>query len=144
MGPVLQNLEGLFEDLRRVGGDREHVDSFVEARVGVDVRAQLHANRQVIHQLLLGEVLCAVERHVLHEVGQSQLIVIFQHGAGFHDEPQLRSGLRPVIDSNEVAEAIVQRPDRDLGIDREHLASIARLLGMQRARGKEDCDDGEG
>ena len=82
VGPVLEDLEGRVDDLRVVGRDLEHVDRLVEARVGVDVRAEAHADAlEVVDQLLLLEVLGAVEGHVLDEVGQPALVVVLQRSS---------------------------------------------------------------
>ena len=90
MRPVLEDRERLVDDARRVGRDRQDVDGLVEARVGVEVRAEPHADRlQVLDEIVLGEVRRAVERHVLDEVREPELVVGLEHRAGVHDEPQL-------------------------------------------------------
>jgi hypothetical protein len=71
-------------------GNRQHVDRLVEARVRVEVRAELHAHAlEIVDQVVLGEVLGAVERHVLDEVREAELGRVLEHRAGVHHEPQL-------------------------------------------------------
>jgi len=58
--------------------------------VRVHVRPKAHAER--LHEAgdrLLREVERAVEAHMLDEVRQPALIVVFEHGAGVDDEPEL-------------------------------------------------------
>ena len=118
MRPVLENEQRPIDDGRTVGGNLELVDRLVEARVGVDVRAEVHARRlQEGNPLLLGEVLRAVEGHVLDEVRQAALVVVFEHRPGVDDEPELGAILGLLVDADVVAHAVGQRADRDPRID---------------------------
>ncbi len=75
MAPILQDLEGAIQDRRAVGGHLKLIDGLIEAGVGVEIGAEPHADGlDVIHQLLLGEMASAVERHMLHEMGQTPLV----------------------------------------------------------------------
>ena len=79
---------------RVVGGNLQLVDGLVEARVGVDVRAEAHAGRlQEGDDVLLREVPRAVEAHVLDEVREPALVVVFENRSGIDDEPELGATL---------------------------------------------------
>ena len=106
-GPVLEDLERRLQHFRIVHGDAQHVDGLVEAGVGVDVGTELHPDRlQVVDQLLLLEVLGAVEGHVLGEVGQTELVLILQDGAGVHHQAKLGAVLGGAVLAHVVAEAV--------------------------------------
>ena len=84
--PVFENLEGRLHDLGRVGGDGEFVDGLIKAGVGVEVGADTQTDTfEIVPQFLFGEVSCAVERHVLDEMGQPLLLV------GLQDRPYVES-----------------------------------------------------
>ena len=56
------------------------VDGFVHRCVSVEVVAELHANAfKPVHEGVAGKTLCAVEAHVLEEVGKAPLVVVFEH-----------------------------------------------------------------
>ncbi len=104
--------------VRLVGRHLQHVDRLVEARVRVDVRAEPHADRlHEVDDVLLREVLRAVERHVLDEVREPALVVVLEHRAGVDDEPQLRALLGPFVRADVVAQAVRELARRDLRID---------------------------
>ena len=92
-------------------GHFQHVDRLVERGVGVDVGAETHPDGlQVVDDLLLLEPARAVEGHVLQEVGQALLIVVFLHGPGVDRQPEGHPLLRLTVDPDEVAQAVVQTP----------------------------------
>ena len=110
--PVLQDLEPLLHERRGVGGHGQDVDGLVEAGVRVQVRAEPHADRlEVLHEVVLREVRGAVERRVLQEVRVAELVVVLQHGARVHDQPQLGALLRPHVLADVVADPVRQGPD---------------------------------
>ena len=121
--PVLEDEERLLQDLRLVGRDLQHVDRLVEARERVEARPEPHADRlQERDDLLLREVLRAVERHVLDEVREAR--------AGRRPrgrEPALttsRSSARFsgfAVHPDVVAQAVGEPADGDLRIDRQRL-----------------------
>ena len=55
---------------------------------------------------VLREILRAVERHVLDEVGQSALVIIFENGSGFHYEPKLSALLGFLVRENVIAQPV--------------------------------------
>ena len=73
----------------------EHVHRFVEARIGVDVRAEPRADRlEIADQLARLEMRAAVERHVLEHVREPALIVGLVDRAGLHRQAQQRAIFR--------------------------------------------------
>ena len=131
--PVLEDEQRPIDGLRLVGRDRERVDRLVEARVGVDVGAEAHAERfEERHDLVLREVARAVEGHVLGEMRQPALVVVFEDRPGLDDEAQLGALLGLLVGADVVAQAIRQRSDRDLGIFRNGLAQGDRLRRVRR------------
>ncbi len=116
--PVLEDQQGPIDDGGTVGRNLQLVDRLVEAGVGVDVGAEAHARRlQERDHVLLGKVTRAVEGHVLDEVRQPALVVVFEHRPGVDDEPELGTILRLLVDADVVAHAVGQRADRDPRID---------------------------
>ncbi len=117
-GPVLEHEERSIDDVGVVGRDLQLEDGLVEAGVGVDVRAEAHPGRlQERDDVLLGEVLRPVERHVLDDVGQATLIGVLEHRARVDDEPQLGASLRLGVAADVVAHPVRQRADRDPRVD---------------------------
>ena len=91
-------------DLVVVGGDRELVDGLVVAREGVDVGAELGAEpAQHVDQLVLGELLGAVEEHVLDEVGDARLVGLLVRRAGVDRQPQLGAAAGALVVPDVVA-----------------------------------------
>ena len=67
------------------------------------------------------EVLRAFELHVLDEVREPQLVVVFEHRAGLDDQPQLGAVRRLRVRAHVVAQPVRQRADDDLRVDRHLL-----------------------
>ncbi len=64
------------------------IDRFVETGVGVQIGPEPNPRRlQEVNQFIFGEILGAVELHVLHEVRQPLLVVVFQHRPRPNDQP---------------------------------------------------------
>ena len=107
--PVAQDSEPLVDRAFLVGWYLQDVDGLVETRVGVQSRTEPHADRlHVVDQFLLVEVLCAVEGHMLQEMCQSLLIVLFQHRTRFHHEAQLQAVFRFRVLPHVVGKTVLQ------------------------------------
>ena len=118
VGPVFQHLEALLHHFRVVGGDGQDVHSFVERGVGIEVGAKFDADRlQVRYQLVAFEIGGAVEGHVLGEVGQALLVVVFEHGTGFDHQPQFELVFGARVFMDVVSEAVGQLAGVDQGAD---------------------------
>ena len=114
-------------------GSCEHVDGFVERRVGVDVRAEPRAGRfQRRNQLAGLEALRAVEGHVLEEVRQPLLIVLLVYRARLHRQLKADALFRPRVAPDVVFQPVRQRAGRDRRIERDR-------LGQGRSRGRGLC-----
>ena len=70
-----------------------------------------------------GKMLRAFELHVLDEMRQPLLVVVFEHRSRFDDEPQLGAARRPAVRADVVAQAVRQRADGRFGIHRHQLRS---------------------
>ena len=80
MRPVLEDLERGIDDVLTIGGDAQEIDRLVERGRSVHMGTETHAERlEGLHELHLREVLCAVEGHVLDEMGQAELVVVLLH-----------------------------------------------------------------
>ena len=100
--------------------DLQLVDGFVEARRGVDVGPEAHADGlEVADELVFREARGPVERHVLEEVGEPALVVILEDRARVHDEPELGALLGLGVLADVVAKAVRQRPNNDARIARQ-------------------------
>ena len=81
--PVFEHQQRAVDRLGLVGRNLQHVHGLVEARVGVEVRAEAHPERlDERDDGLLREVLRAVERHVLDEVREPLLVVVLEDRSG--------------------------------------------------------------
>ena len=85
-----ENLYGLIYKLWFVGRNIKHEYSPVKTCVSVYVRSELDSVLlQEVHHLILRVFLCAIEGHVLKEMGQSQLVFILHYRAGLDHQPQI-------------------------------------------------------
>ncbi len=133
--PVLKHEHRAVEHRRIVGRHLQLVHRFVVAGVRVHVRAEAHADRlQERHDALARKVRGAVERHVLDEVRQPALVVVFEDRTRVDDEPELRPISRLRVDANVVTQSVGQRPHGDAGIDRDLRGEVDRAGGRGRAR----------
>jgi hypothetical protein len=141
--PVFEDEQRPLDDRRVVGRDLQLIDGLIEARIGVDVRAEPHAGRlQKRDHILLREVTRAVEAHVLDEVCEPALVVVLENRAGIDDEAELGASLRLLILAEVVAKTVRQRADGDPRIDRD----FCRQRHVLRARpnGALSCDSAAG
>ena len=100
----------LVDELRLVGRDLQRVDRLVERRVRVEIGAEPHADLlEEVDERLLREALRAVERHVLDEVREAALVVVLEHRARVHREPDLRALLRLLVRQHVVGEPVRER-----------------------------------
>ena len=80
-----------------------------EARVRVEVGAEPAAQRlEIADDFLLRESLRAVEGHVLDEVRQSALFLLFEDRSGPDDQRQLCPGGRFHVLTDEVSQSVAQ------------------------------------
>ena len=135
MRPVFEDEQRPVNHRGRIRGDLQFVHGVVEGRVRVHVRAKSHPER--LHErgdVAAGEMQCAVEAHMLDEVREPELVVVFKHGTRVHDQPELGAGLRQFVRADVVAQAVRERADLDQRIDRNRLAERRRLGGRGEGR----------
>ena len=139
-GKVGQREQPLVDQPFLVGGHLQHVDRLVKRRVGVDVRAEARAGGLEERDQLAGlEVLRAVERHVLEQVREPALVVVFEHRAGLHGQPHQHPLFRARVLAHVVAQAVGQRADghRRVGGQRAGGGNRGRLRAeRQRQKGQ--------
>ncbi|MBA7594540.1 hypothetical protein ES703_01484 [subsurface metagenome] len=143
-GPVLQDLETLFNNFNAVRGQCQHIHGLVETGIGVYLRPEAHTDGlQVVHQLLFGEVFGAVEGHVFGQMGQPLLVIVLQHRTDVHCQPQLGPLLRLMVYANYVFQPILQGANRHLRVNGQGLARPGGLLqnrtGHQAKREQSNC-----
>src|SRR4029078_4663861 len=91
---------------------------FVEARVRVQVSAKAHADRlEIFDEIVLGEMLRAIERGVLEEVSETEFVIRLQPRAGIYDEPKLGALFRPGVLADVVLQAVRQLANAELWVD---------------------------
>ena len=84
VGPVVEYEEARVDGrrCRAYGYIIYIIYGLVDACVGIEVVAKLHADAlAVFYHAVAGEVLCAVEAHVLKEVSQTALVLFFKNRA---------------------------------------------------------------
>ncbi len=122
VGPVAEHADRFVEELGFVRRDLQRVNGFVEVRVRVQIRAERDAAFfEHVDDRLLRKSLRAVERHVLDEVREPALIVVFEHRARVHREPHLRAMLRFLVRENVIGEPARERALRDARVERKRL-----------------------
>ena len=133
--PVFEREECLVDHVGPVGRDLQDVDGLVEAGEGVHARAHPHADGlHELHQLVLREMRRAVKRHVLDEVRQPPLVLVFEHGPGLDDQAQFGAVLRLVVGANVIVEAVGERADGDVRIDGDYLIERGGLRVLRQRR----------
>ncbi|MND78385.1 hypothetical protein D3C80_700990 [compost metagenome] len=96
--------------LQRIGG-------LVKAGEGVGVSAEGQAQAfQNTQQFVLGHIGRAVESHVLHEVGQTQLVFILHQRPGGDAQAQRGLARRRGVFQDGVAHAVRQGAEADIGV----------------------------
>ncbi len=116
--PVVKDEQRSVEHAGNVGRDAERVLRVVVTGLRVGVRAETHAERrQKREDALLWKMLGSLEFHVLVEVRDPLLVVVFQHGAGLDDEAQLGAMLGPLVRAHVVAQTVRQRADDHFRVD---------------------------
>ncbi len=85
------------------------IDGLVDGCVGIEVSAELHTDRLAIaDDIVLGEVLRAVEAHVLEEVGETVLVVFLLEGSDVSSEIEFSPLCRLVVVADIIGHAVVQ------------------------------------
>ena len=135
--PVVQDQQRRVDDAFARGRHvADVVDRLVPARTGVEVGAELHADRlQILGQHLAREVLRAVEGHVLEEVGQALLRVVLLDGADVVQDVEVGLPLGLFVVADVVGHSVLQLARADLVVHRDRRHRIELRHGA--ARGEE-------
>src|SRR5262245_64350798 len=119
MRPVLEYQKRFVHDFWFIRRDLKHVNSLVEAGVGVQVGAESHAEGlDELHNLVFRKVCRAVEGHMFDKMGKSLLVVIFQNGSGLYNKSKLSALLGFFVRPDVIAKSIGQLVDGDFPLDR--------------------------
>ncbi len=144
VGPVAHDADRAIEKVALIGRNGERVDGLVERCVRVEVGAERDAALlEHVDERLLRKAGRPVEPHVLDEVGEAALVVVFEDGARVHGEPDLRAVLRLFVWQDVVREPARELAGADPRVERE--GRIGRSVagrGRRRARGRRRRDDG--
>ena len=100
------------------------IDGLVEGGIGVEVLAELHSDAlQVLLQGIAREVGCAIETHVLQEMGETTLVVLLLHGADALGDVEVAALLGPLVVADIIGKTIIQRARLDSRVkwNRRHL-----------------------
>ena len=113
VAPVLQDEHARVEGrLARGGHVANAVDRLVNRGVGVQVAAELYAQRAgELNEVVAFEVLRAVEGHVLKEVSQSALALLLLDGAHALGNVEIGHVLRPLVVADVVSQTVVELAD---------------------------------
>ncbi len=129
MRPVFQDLKGLSQNFGAVRGHFQHVNGFIERSIGIDLRAEFHADRfEIVDQFLFGKVFCPVERHVLAEMGQPLLVVILKNRTGIDGQTQFGAVLRFSVNFDVIVQSILELSVNNARINGNRCAQIDRTL----------------
>ena len=125
--PILQDEQRAIEDIGLVGRDPQCVLRIVVAGRRVRIRTDAETERrQEIDEPLFRKMPGTLELHVFDEVRQPLLIVVFENRPGLDNEPQLSAVRRLGVRADVIAEAVGQRPNEHVGIDRHRLRERIR------------------
>ena len=107
--PAVEDFETHLNQVLVVGGQLDVVDGLVEGGPGVDATAKFDTVLlQGADHLVTLVVLGTVEGHVLAEVGQTLLVVVFEDGAGVGNQAELNAILGLLVGTDVVSHAVGQ------------------------------------
>ena len=120
-----------FRERGRIGvGQFEKINGAIETGVGVGVAAKAHSHAlEKFHQRPGRVMRAAVEGHVLEEVGEAALILLFFERTAAHEQTEGGASFRFVIGQHNIAEAVWQGSEMRRGIG----FKIARFLRERRS-----------
>ena len=89
MCPIFQDLKPFFKIRGLICWNGQNIDGFIKAGIGIQVVTKFYAYAlQVRNNIILFEIFCAIESHVLRHVGQTLLIIILHDGSNLDDQAQ--------------------------------------------------------
>ena len=124
---------GVDEVLIRRRGVHDLIDSLVDGGVGIEVGAKFHTILlQVVDHTLAGEVLATLEGHVLEEVSETALIVLFEDAADALGDVEVGSLLRLLVVTDDVGEPVVELAHPHVLVDRQRRGLLRCILCSAR------------
>ena len=145
VGPVVQDPEagvnGIGDFLHRDAVDI--IDRLVDAGIGVQVGTELHADRlAVLHHAVARKMFRTIEAHMLKEVRQTALLLIFQNGTDLLGDIEISLALRLFVMPDVIGQAVVEFSDFDIGIHRDRRHLLCRSQQTQaESQGRENSDN---
>ena len=126
--PAVEDFETHFDEFGIVGGEFDVVDGLVEGGPSVDAAAEfdtvlLEGADHLIALVVLG----TIEGHVLAEVGQTLLVVVFEDRASIGDQAELDTVFGLFVGADVVGHAVGQFTDFNFFVD-GHLGGEVGLL----------------
>ena len=141
-GPFFQDLERLVDELNGIRRDLKHVDRFIEARVGIDVRAEPDPFFfEKVDDFIFRKTLRAVERHMFAEVGKPLLIVSFKDRSRLDHQAQFRPVLRFRVGLDVVFQTVLECADGNGRIGLEPFTGADGLLGGRGNRKRREKNE---
>ena len=113
VSPVMEDPQAGVDGARN--GNRHVVDvinCFVYGRVCIQVSSELHTDRfQILDQSVAGEMLGAIEAHVLKEVGQTALVFVFEDRSHFLGDIEMSLVFRLFVVTDVIGQTVIQFSD---------------------------------
>ena len=107
------------------------VDGLLDAGVGVELSAELHADAlEVLDERAVGEVCGAIEAHVFEEVCEAALALLFLDGAHLLCNVEEGLVLRLFVVADVIGEAVVEVAYAHLRVYGQRLHQLAHVLGL--------------
>ena len=144
IAPVVEDEEASVDkSLVGHGHGADVIHRLVLCGVGIQVSSERDAvTLQRGNHAVAGEVLTAVEGHVLQEVGQTVLFVVLQQSAGIADDVEAGTLLRLFVVAKIIGDAVGQFSHQYFGVGRKHLAPV-NLLGIAQKAEEEQRQEKE-
>ena len=139
VGPVVEDPEAGVDRTRNGHGDVvDVIDGLVDRSIGVQVRAELHTDGlEVLDHAVAGEMLGPVEAHVLQEMGEAALVLVFKDGTDLLGDVEMRLVLRLLVVADVIGQSVLQMADADIRIDRNRRHLLGRY-GHGQPEGQRD------
>ena len=141
VGPVVQHQQTRVDDAvayhRHVG---DVVHRLVQRGICIQVLAELHADfLQILPQQVAGEMRRTVKAHVLQEVRQTALVVLFQNGTHVLRNVEIGPLFGQLVMADVIRQSVFQFPDTHVRVGRDRgqlLCKCSRRTSCQKDDGK--------
>ena len=111
VGPFTENRHGTGQNRGIIRGNFKLVHSLVEGCVRVHLGTESHTDGfKIVHEIFLRETLRSLECHVLNQMGNAALIIVFKNRSGTHNQTQLNAVLRFVVFHDHPGNTVFKRP----------------------------------